>query len=93
MFGVMLKADDWVPWIKQRKRFREGTENVKTTWMVKLAPISKLRAECQVGGMQFQFLGAQWAYKEALKVLLMLVAWCYRYWQSVQGLCEQGRLS
>lgn len=54
----MLKADDWVLWLKQGKRFRERTENVKTTWTVKLALISKLRAEFQVGGTQFQFLGA-----------------------------------
>lgn len=48
MFSVKLKADDWVPWIKQRRRFRERTENVKNMWTVKLALISKLRAECQV---------------------------------------------
>lgn len=86
MFGVMLKAADWVPWMKQRKRFRERIENVKTTWIVKLVLINKLRAERQVGGMQFQFLGAQWAYKEALKVLLMLVTQCCPFWQGVQRL-------
>lgn len=53
MFGVKLKADDWVSWIKQRKKFRERTEYVKNALIVKLAPISKLRAVCQVGGMQF----------------------------------------
>lgn len=39
------------------KRIRERPEYVKNALIVKLAPISKLRAECEVGGMQFQFLG------------------------------------